>query len=294
MAVFTGPTKKDMDDGVMVETPAFSAITMGLDPIIFSMGHLHVSWYGAAVALAIGTGLWVANREARRVGLPQEVVRSVGIWVAGGGFLGARLLHVVDLWSQYADDPQRILALQRGGLAIEGALLGGLAAGALAAWATRVPVRRLADAVAPAAILGQAIGRLGCFVTGDALGRPTNLPWGVVYTNPGSMAKELGVAYQPVFAYEALWDLFVLALLWAFRGRLTRPGGLFGTYLMLYATGKFGVTFLRDERVWVAGLQQAHLLAILLFAVGFAVFVHGSRNDARVTLTRAEGRTVSA
>ena len=147
-------------------------------------------------------------------------------------------------------------------------------AGVLAARLNRIPVLSLADAVAPGAILGQAIGRLGCLVTGDALGGPTSLPWGVAYTNPGSMAKELGVAYQPVFAYEALWDLVVLAILWRLRHKLAWPGALFGSYLMLYAVGKFAVTFLREERVWLAGLQQAHLLAILLFAVGLALFIY--------------------
>lgn len=256
----------------------FGAITVGLDPVVFRLGHLHLSWYGLAVALAMGTGLWLAHHEVRRRRLPHDAVWNVGIWVAAGGFVGARLLHVVDRWSQYSDDPLGIVAFQRGGLAIEGALVGGLVAGVLAARLNRIPVLPLADAVAPGVILGQAIGRLGCLVTGDALGATTNLPWGVAYTNSGSMARELGVAYQPVFAYEALWDLLVLAALWPLRHRFTRPGALFGTYLMLYALGKFGVTFLREERVWLAGLQQAHLLALLLFAVGLALFAYGHRN----------------
>lgn len=252
----------------------FGSITVGLDPTLFRIGHLHVGWYGLAVAAAIGAGLWVVRHETRGRGLPQDAVWSVGIWVAAGGFAGARLLHVVDRWSQYSGDPLGIFAFQRGGLAIEGALIGGLVAGVLAARLNRIPVLSLADAVAPGVILGQAIGRLGCLVTGDALGGPTSLPWGVAYTNPGSMAKELGVAYQPVFAYEALWDLVVLAILWRLRHKLARPGALFGSYLMLYAVGKFAVTFLREERVWLAGLQQAHLLAILLFAVGLALFIY--------------------
>ncbi len=263
----------------MIPAPPLGSITVGLDPTLFSIGHLHVGWYGLAVAVAIGAGLWVAHHEARRRGLPQDAVWSVGTWVAAGGFSGARLLHVVDSWSQYSGDPFGVFAFQRGGLAIEGALIGGLLAGVLSARLNRIPVLPLADAMAPAVILGQAIGRLGCLVTGDALGGRTSLPWGVAYTNPGSMAKELGVAYQPVFAYEALWDLAVLAILWRLRHKLARPGALFGSYLMLYAVGKFGVTFLREERVWLAGLQQAHLLAILLFVVGLAAFAYHGRDS---------------
>lgn len=281
-----------MNDSISGSLP-FGAITVGLDPVIFRLGHLHVGWYGLAVALAIGAGLWLAHHEVQWRRLPHDAVWSVGVWVAGGGFVGARLLHVVDRWSQYSDDPLGIVAFQRGGLAIEGALVGGLVAGVLAARLNRIPVLPLADAVAPGAILGQAIGRLGCLVTGDALGGPTSLPWGVAYTNSGSMAKELGVPYQPVFAYEALWDVLVLAALWRLRLRFTRPGALFGTYLMLYAVGKFGVTFLRDERVWLAGLQQAHLLALVLFAVGLAVFAYGHRNDTTTRTRRALGAAAS-
>lgn len=258
----------------------FGTITVGLDPVVFRLGHLHVGWYGLAVGLAIGVGLWLAQYEVRRRQLPQDAFWSTTLWVAAGGFAGARLLHVVDRWSRYSDDPLGILAFQRGGLAIEGALIGGLFAGVVAAKLNRIPVLPLADAVAPGVILGQALGRLGCLVTGDALGEPTSLPWGVAYSNPGSMAPELGVAYQPVFAYEGLWDVLVLLALWRFRGRLTRPGTLFGSYLMLYAIGKFSVTFLRQERVWIAGLQEAHLLAMVLFAIGFAVFTYRGTNAA--------------
>ncbi len=130
----------------------------------------------------------------------------------------------------------------------------------------------VADAAAPALILGQAIGRVACFFTGDALGGPTSLPWGIVYTNPVSMAPELGVAYQPVFAYEGLWDIGVLAALLLLRPRLRRPGTVFASYLALYATGKFMVTFLREELIWFWGLQQAHLLALLLLAVAAVIW----------------------
>lgn len=268
-------------------TLLFGTITVGLDPILFSIGHVHVGWYGLAVALAIGCGLWLANREVKRRWLPHNAVWAVGIWVTGGGFAGARLLHVMDRWSDYSNDPIGIFAFQRGGLAIEGALIGGLVAGVVAASIHRIPLLPFADAVAPGAILGQAIGRLGCLVTGDALGGSTSLPWGVAYLHPGSMAKELGVPYQPVFAYEALWDVLVLAVLWRLRRRVSRPGTVFGSYLMLYAVGKFSITFFREERVWVAGLQQAHLLAVLLFAIGFAVFMYRGR-DASTTVSGGE------
>jgi phosphatidylglycerol:prolipoprotein diacylglycerol transferase len=183
-----------------------------------------------------------------------------------------------DRWEFYAANPHQILAVQNGGLAILGALLGGSLAGGLAARRMGLPVRRLFDAAAPGIVLGQAIGRLGCLVTGDAVGPPTDGTWGVVYRNPGAMVPELGVAYQPTFLYEAGWDLGVFGVLWALRARGRGDGQLFALYLGLYAAGKFALTYLRAEAVWVAGLQQAQLVALgaLLAAVAWAAWRPGS------------------
>jgi prolipoprotein diacylglyceryltransferase len=95
------------------------------------------------------------------------------------------------------------------------------------------------------------------------------------------MAPERGVAYQPVFAYEGLWDLALFALLWTLRNRIKRPGGLFAVYLGLYAFGKFAVTFLRDERKWLMGLQEAHFVALVLAGVAVAVWVSATAGTSR-------------
>lgn len=237
-------------------------MTIDIDPVIVHLGPLAISWYGLFVALAIAAGLWLAFREAQRKGLPLDQIESLAFWVFAGGIVGARALHVIDRWDLYAAQPHMIVAIWNGGLAIMGAVLGGTLAGVVVAWRRGLPVRRIADAAAPGVILGQAIGRFACLFTGDALGRATT-GFGVSYLDPGAMAPQLGVAYEPVFLYEMAWDLAVLALLWVLRLRARSDGQLFGVYLALYALGKFALTFLRTETVWVAGLQEAQLLAIV-------------------------------
>jgi phosphatidylglycerol---prolipoprotein diacylglyceryl transferase len=252
-------------------------ITINTDPTLVHLGHLGISWYGLVVALALVTGVWLALREARRKGLPVDVVEDLTIWVILGGIAGARLLHVIDRWDLYAANPLGILAIMNGGLAIEGAILGGALAGGFAAWRAHLPLRPLFDAAAPGIILGQAIGRFGCLVTGDALGPPTDGTWGIVYLNPGAMAPHLGVAYQPVFFYEMLWDLLVFSIVWLLRGRLKTDGTLFGIYLGLYTLGKFALTFLRTESIWFQGLQEAQLLALGGMAVAVVWLVTAAR-----------------
>ena len=134
--------------------------------------------------------------------------------------------------------------------------------------------------MAPGAVLGQAIGRLGCLVPGDALGPPTDGRWGIVYLNSGAMAPQLGVAYQPTFLYEMVWDVAIFTMLWSLRRRVTADGQLFALYLGLYAAGKFALTFLRAETVWFWGLQEAQLLALagIAVAAGWALWGRLSRS----------------
>lgn len=241
-------------------------MTIDIDPVIVHLGPLALSWYGLFVALAIAIGLWLAFREARRKGLPMDEVESLAFWVFAGGIVGARGLHVIDRWDLYALHPLGIFAIWNGGLAIMGAVLGGTLTGVLVAWRRGLPVRKLADAAAPGAILGQAIGRFACLFTGDAVGRATT-GFGVTYLDRGAMVPELGVAYEPVFLYEMVWDFGVFALLWLLRPHLHVDGQLFAVYLALYAVGKFALTFLRTETVWLAGLQEAQLLSIAALAL---------------------------
>jgi len=154
-------------------------ITISIDPIIFSIGHFHVRWYSLIVMTAIGVGVWLAARQAERKGFEKADVYDGALWVVLAGLLGARLFHVIDHWPhEYAPNPIRALYIWEGGLAIWGGVFGGLIAVAvLARWrGWRLP--SLLDAAAPGLVLGQGIGRFACIITGDAMGKPTNGPFG--------------------------------------------------------------------------------------------------------------------
>ena len=260
-----------------------NVITIDIDPILLHLGPLALSWYGLAVVAALGVAVWLTGREARRRGLDIDAVGDVAVWAVIGGLAGARALHVIDRLPYYAANPAQILAIMNGGLAIQGAIAGGLIAGALRARQLGLPVLRVSDAAAPGVVLGQAIGRLGCLVTGDAVGPPTGGAWGIAYRNPAAMVPELGVAYQPTFLYEAAWDVAIFATLWALRGRVRGDGRLFALYLGLYGGGKFALTFLRRETVWLLGLQQAQLVALALVAAATVWALAAARSAARTT-----------
>ncbi len=256
-------------------------LTINIDPVLVHLGPLAISWYGLAVMTAILVGVWLTLCEARRKGLPTEPVMDLVLWIAAGGIIGARLLYVLDRWNVFAANPLQIFAFHNGGLSIMGAILGGALLGGIVAWRRGLPIRRLFDTIAPGLVLGQAIGRFGCLFTGDTVGQPTDGTWGIVYLNPGARVPQLGVAYQPAFFYEQLWDLVVFAILWRMRGRFKEDGQLFALYLGLYAIGKFAITFIRIDPVWFWGLQESHFVALglLALAIGWAVWQRwGQRN----------------
>lgn len=252
-------------------------ITIGIDPVIVQVGQFAIRWYSVMIVAAIVVGAFVGLQETRRKGIPDDDVFSVLTWGIVGGIIGARLLHVIDKLDYYLQHPLSILAFQEGGLAIMGAIGGGLVASLLYARFHTLPFRKLADAAAIGMILGQAVGRVGCMINADVVGKPTDLPWGVAYTHPNSLTPELGVPLHPAAAYELVWDLVVFGVLWSIRRRKMADGTIFVLYGGLYSLGRFFITFFRvDQPVWL-GLSQAQVLSLLTIVVMLPLAVYLNR-----------------
>lgn len=253
-------------------------ITISIDPVIFSIGHFAVRWYSLILLGAIAVGIWLTAREAERKGFKKEDVYDAATWIIVAGILGARLFHVLDHWShEYAMNPIRALYIWEGGLAIWGAMVGGLIAGALVTWKRGWYFPRFLDAAAPALVLAQAIGRIACVITGDAMGKPTNGPFGFSYTNPNVMVPQLGVYYTPMPVYELIINLGIFAALWQLRKRDWPDGKLFLVYLVLYSIERFFLAFASSYRVIVFGLTQSQIVAVFGFVIGLALLGYISR-----------------
>ncbi|MCL4294454.1 MAG: prolipoprotein diacylglyceryl transferase [Anaerolineae bacterium] len=260
-------------------------ITISIDPVIFSIGHLMIRWYGLIVATAVIVGVWLAAREAERKGFKKEDIYDAAMWIVPGGLLGARLFHVLDHWShEYAANPVRALYLWEGGLAIWGGVIGGLIAGIILARQRRWRLPRLLDAVAPGLVLAQAIGRVACIITGDAVGKPTSGPFGLAYTNPGAMVPQLGVYYTPTQVYEIIMNLFIFAVLWRWRDKKLPDGALFLIYLLLYSSLRFLITFWSSYEIIALGLNQAQLISLAALIIGLPWLVYLLRRHKVVRL----------
>lgn len=250
-------------------------ITIGIDPIIFSIGHFHLRWYSLIVLTAIAVGIWLTAREAARKGFKKEDVYDAAIWVILGGLVGARLFHVLDHWSdEYAANPIQALYIWEGGLAIWGALAGGLISIAILARIRGWRLPRLLDAAAPGLALAQAIGRIACVITGDAMGKPTTGPFGFAYNSPNAMVPQLGVYYTPMPVYEIIVNLGIFVLLWRLRKRNWPDGLLFLVYLSLYSLMRFFLAFTSSYQIAAFGLTQSQIVALISLAVAVPLIVH--------------------
>lgn len=245
-------------------------IEIALDPNIVQIGGFTLTWHGFFSAVGLFVAIWIGLRLVRSLQpqVSEDDALSVALWGVIFGVIGARLFHVVDQWEHYASNPIQILAINEGGIAIYGAIVGGIVGGVGYILWKRLPLGPLADAGAAALVLGQAIGRVGDIINGEHHADPTELPWGVEYTHPRTLG-EPGVIAHPAVAYELLWDMVVYAACVALIGR-ARSGVTFWVYVIGYAIGRFAISFTRHDALWLLGLRQAQIVAAAMFLLGVA------------------------
>jgi phosphatidylglycerol---prolipoprotein diacylglyceryl transferase len=252
-------------------------ITIGIDPIAFSLGSIDVGWYGIMVTLAvIAMVTWSLLSVRKDPKITADMVINIAIIGIPSGAIFARLLHVIDKWSFYMHNPGRIIGGD--GLTIWGAVLGA----ALGIWIYNKVTKRsfayMADMLAPGIILAQAIGRVGCTILGDDIGKATGLPWGVVYTSPNSPGFSMGLTpTHPVVAYEIIFNLLAFGVLLMLRKKLKPDGSLFMVYLSLYAVWRLAGDFLRQGTGFLFGLHQAQVISIIILLICVPMLIWKTR-----------------
>lgn len=243
-------------------------INIGMDPNIATIGGFVLSWHGLMTALAVVIAVYFAARLANSHGLTADNVYSVAFWAVPGGIVGARLFPVLENLPFYTANPAKIFAVWEGGVSLYGALIGGTVVGIIAARLQHLSVPRLLDVSAPAMLLAQVIGRIGCTINGDAWGTPTSLPWGFVYTHPNAATTTiLFEARHPAPVYEIFWDLFVLGVVWVYRNKPRPHGAIFLLYFSLYSVGRFAISWVRGEGAILGPLHQSHVISLISLAI---------------------------
>ena len=207
-----------------------------MHPELFHLGLLHIRSYGVMLAIAFLVGTWLALREARRLSLDEDKVVNVILVVLIASVLGARALYVMEHIQEFRREWGSVIALWQGGLTLYGGIVAGTAAGLIAARRFGLPMWQVADALTPSLALGTCFGRIGCFLNGCCYGKPTNLPWGVVFPSDSFAGLEFGnAAVHPSQLYFAAAGLILFLVTWSVREKFKVPGTLFWTFILLFA-----------------------------------------------------------
>jgi phosphatidylglycerol:prolipoprotein diacylglycerol transferase len=263
-------------------------------PRLLELGPITVYTYGVLLAAAYLLGLKLAMVRAQARNLDHTRVLDLGIYIIISALLGAKLLLLITDWRTFTSSPGELLTLLRSG----GVFYGGLiVAVAVSLWYIRrvgLPLWTTCDVFAPGIALGHVIGRVGCLFAGCCYGKPTDLPWGITFTDPFAAANvgtPLNRPLHPTQLYEAGAEALILVVLLATESRGRRfAGRTFWLYMLLYAVSRFVVEIFRgDPRGSVGIFSTSQFISVLLAPLAIAMLVYLSR--ARVPApTRARNR----
>ncbi|MDY0408875.1 prolipoprotein diacylglyceryl transferase [Virgibacillus soli] len=251
-----------------------------LDRVFIQIGSFSIYWYGVIIAAGAFIGLYLATREANRLGLKKDTMVDLVVFAIPIAIIFARIYYVIFEWESYAGRPWwHVIAIWEGGIAIHGALIGSVLTAIVFAKIRKVSFWQLADIAAPSLILGQAIGRWGNFMNQEAHGGAISE---AAYQNfhqylPDFIMNQMcidGVYYYPTFLYESIWNVLVFILLiWLRRKNLFR-GELFLTYIMSYSVGRFFIEGMRTDSLYGGDLRAAQVISIILIVGSIALIIY--------------------
>ncbi|MCC8101003.1 MAG: prolipoprotein diacylglyceryl transferase [Clostridiales bacterium] len=268
----------------------------------FQIGGLTIACYGIVLALAMMTGLFLVMKVAKATGQKEDDYFDLGILAIAIAVVCARIYYVVFSWDYYSSHLAEIFNLRRGGLAIYGGVIGGVATVLVFCHIRKLNARRMLDTMSVGLVWGQALGRWGNFFNREAFGEYTDNLFAMQLPVSDVRASEIteamrahiqtidGVDYiqvHPTFLYESLWNLGVLAVLLLVTWRLYRQdrpeeqagrdndGVVFLLYLLLYGLGRFWIEGLRTDQLILfgTGLPVSQVLSGILVVASFVLLI---------------------
>ena len=240
---------------------------------LFGIQGLNIAWYGVIIACGLLLGIWLATYRAKKRGWSSDLVLDFILLAVPLAIIGARAYYVAFEWEYFSAAPTKIIAINEGGLAIYGAVIGGFLAAFLFSRAAKFPFLKLIDLVIPSLILGQAMGRWGNFINQEA--------FGALVTNPNLQffplavyIQSLGEWHQATFFYESFCNTILLVITLLLGRKGVKDGTLLATYFIGYGTVRAVIEGLRTDSLYLFGtIRISQLLSALLVLVGITLLV---------------------
>ncbi len=254
-------------------------------PILFTIGDVAVPSFWATAFLGFFIAFLLVRSEVLRRGYDVGLAYDITLYAYVGGWAGARLFLIPTGWEYFTKDPVGFL-LSSSGWVWYGGVIGGVVAAWLLARERHIAFLLFADITAPALAMGLAIGRIGCQLAGDGdYGVATDLPWGMSYPNGVVPTTE---RVHPAPVYEMLACFGICAYLWHRRRSGSRTGDLFGRYLILSASTRFLIEFVRRNPTWLVGLTTAQWMSVGAAVLGVILLHRGAASAVAASGARPE------
>ena len=249
-----------------------------MHPDLFTIGPVTIHTYGLFVALGFFAGLLITRRLGSSIGISRDQVMDMGFIIILAAMVGSRLLYILMNTSYYTRNPLDMFKIWQGGLVFSG---GVLAVVLTMVWYTKrhgLSLGKIADLWTPAVAIGEAIGRIGCLMAGCCYGKPTDMIWGITFTNPHCLANPLHVPLHPTQIYTSLGGLVIFVTVMLLYSKKKFEGQVFLWFLILHSTARLAIERFRgDDRgaLLSSGMSMTQFVAVLILftAVGVLIVV---------------------
>ncbi len=249
-----------------------------MHPDLFSIGSITIHTYGIFVAGGIFSGVFLAMKLAEKEGISSTIISDMCFWMVISAILGARLVYVLMNLRYYLRFPLDILQIWKGGLVFSGGLITACFVGGWYIKKYRLSFWLVGDIIAPSVALGQAIGRIGCFMAGCCYGKPTDVPWAVTFHNPNSLAP-LNVPLHPTQLYHCLACTIIFLCLMILRKHKSFEGQVFLWYLLMHSLQRIIIERFRGDLVPFIGQMSAtqFISVAILLTSGIILILRGRK-----------------
>ncbi len=249
-----------------------------MHPILVDLGFATIGTYGFALVLAYLSAIWLGVHRAKKEGIPPGQILDLSVWLLVGAIIGAKLLLVIVDWRQYAAQPRLLLGIVRLGGVFYGGLILSVITGLWYMRRKGLDTWQVCDILAPSIALGQAVGRVGCFMAGCCYGKVCHLPWAVTFTDPvahDNVGVPLHTPLHPTQIYSSLSALAIFALLLWISRHKRFPGQVFWSYVAIYSVSRALIEFLRGDHrgsLFNGTVSTSQFVSLLLFLTAVTAY----------------------
>lgn len=245
----------------------------------FSVFGINIYWYGIIIALGMIAAMAYGFREVEKRGIKQDDALNMFLIALPVAIVCARLYYVIFNLDMYRGDLLSVFDIRGGGLAIYGGVIGAALTVIIYCRARKISLGEVLDIMAVGFLIGQAIGRWGNFVNGEAFGSGADLPWAMTIVSDGAARAE---SVHPTFLYESIWDAVGVALLILYKRHKRFSGELFCAYILWYGLGRFWIEGLRSDSLYLGTLRISQIVALVSVFAGIAGIIYGRKKFKKI------------